>query len=79
MRWRKYIPPEPDPFTEDERDRLLDYFRAKRWKIPSTAGTTTRPGAEVEHRRASSDGYSKKDSQKDRQDAVSRLCTRHDG
>lgn len=36
MRWRKYIPPEPDPFTEEDRDRLLEYFRAKRWKVPES-------------------------------------------
>ncbi len=36
MRWRKYIPPEPDPFSEEERDRLLDYFHGKRWKIPGS-------------------------------------------
>ncbi|HUO04315.1 MAG TPA: DUF3596 domain-containing protein [Candidatus Binataceae bacterium] len=32
MRWPEKIVPGPSPFTAEERDALLDYFKAKRWK-----------------------------------------------
>ena len=32
MRWPDKIVPGPSPFTADERDRLLEYFRVKHWK-----------------------------------------------
>ncbi len=33
VRWPAKIVPGPSPFTADERDRILDYFRTKRWKV----------------------------------------------
>ena len=33
MRWPEKIVPGPSPFTADERDQILDYFKAKRWKV----------------------------------------------
>jgi integrase len=33
MRWPEKIVPGPSPFTERERDKILDYFSAKRWKV----------------------------------------------
>ncbi|MBV8054644.1 MAG: hypothetical protein JO071_05325 [Deltaproteobacteria bacterium] len=30
--------PGPDPFTEDERDSLLEYFRLKRWRLGRYGG-----------------------------------------
>ena len=33
MRWPEKIVPGPSPFTADERDLILDYFKAKRWKV----------------------------------------------
>jgi integrase len=33
LEWNDAIPDEPDPFTEEERDRLLEYFHSKRWKV----------------------------------------------
>jgi integrase len=33
MRWPEKIVPGPSPFTERERDKILDYFRVKRWKV----------------------------------------------
>jgi integrase len=33
IRWPERIVPRPSPFTADERDRILDYFKAKRWKV----------------------------------------------
>jgi integrase len=32
VRWPDKIVPGPSPFTEAERDQVLDYFRGKRWK-----------------------------------------------
>lgn len=32
LRWPERIVPGPSPFTEEERDQILDYFKAKRWK-----------------------------------------------
>ena len=29
--WPKTVSPEPDPFSEEERDRVLDYFFKKHW------------------------------------------------
>lgn len=31
--WLPYEPPEPTPFSENDRDRLLEYFRTKAWKV----------------------------------------------
>ena len=33
VRWGQKIVPGPSPFTADERDQILDYFKAKRWKV----------------------------------------------
>lgn len=33
VRWPEKIVPGPSPFTEEERDKLLDYFSKKRWKV----------------------------------------------
>jgi integrase len=33
VRWPEKIVPGPSPFTADERDQILDYFKAKRWKV----------------------------------------------
>ena len=33
VRWPQKIVPGPSPFTEEERDRILAYFKAKRWKV----------------------------------------------
>lgn len=33
LRWPERIVPGPSPFNAEERDRLLAYFRAKRWKF----------------------------------------------
>ncbi|MHB8384527.1 MAG: Arm DNA-binding domain-containing protein [Candidatus Binataceae bacterium] len=33
VRWPEKIVPGPSPFTAEERDQILDYFKAKRWKI----------------------------------------------
>lgn len=35
MRWKRYVPPDPTPFPEDARDRLLEYLRTKHFR---TAG-----------------------------------------
>ena len=32
VRWPEKIVPGPSPFTADERDQILDYFKVKRWK-----------------------------------------------
>ena len=44
MRWPEEIVPGPSPFTEEERDKILGYFRAKRWKVGglTTPARTTR-------------------------------------
>ncbi|MGH7820199.1 MAG: Arm DNA-binding domain-containing protein, partial [Candidatus Binatia bacterium] len=31
--WEETIEDEPDPFTEEERDRLLEHFLTRRWKV----------------------------------------------
>lgn len=31
LKWPKWRPPEPHPFTSDERDRIIDWFRRKRF------------------------------------------------
>jgi len=31
--WPRRVAPGPDPFTEEERDRLLQYFLRKRWRL----------------------------------------------
>jgi integrase len=33
VRWAEKIVPGPSPLTGEERDRILDYFRTKRWKV----------------------------------------------
>jgi integrase len=33
VRWQEKIVPGPSPFTAEERDQILDYFKAKRWKV----------------------------------------------
>ncbi len=33
VRWPEKIVPGPSPFTAEERDQILDYFEAKRWKV----------------------------------------------
>ena len=33
LEWPRRVVPGPDPFTEDERDRLLEYFLRKRWRL----------------------------------------------
>ena len=33
LRWPEKIVPGPSPFDADERDRILDYFRARKWKV----------------------------------------------
>jgi integrase len=33
LEWARRIVPGPDPFTEEERDRLLKYFLRKRWRV----------------------------------------------
>ena len=30
--WPKTVAPEPDPFTEEERDRIIEYFFEKYWR-----------------------------------------------
>src|SRR5260370_26297316 len=32
VRWPEKIVPGPSPFMAEERDQILDYFKAKRWK-----------------------------------------------
>ena len=31
--WPRRVVPGPDPFIEEERDRLLEYFLRKRWRV----------------------------------------------
>jgi integrase len=31
--WPRRVVPGPDPFIEEERDRLLEYFSGKRWRV----------------------------------------------
>jgi integrase len=33
MRWPEKIVPGPSPFNAEERDKILDYFKAKHWKV----------------------------------------------
>jgi integrase len=33
LRWPERIVPGPSPFDADERDRILSYFRARKWKV----------------------------------------------
>ena len=33
LKWPEKIVPGPSPFEADERDQILDYFRARKWKI----------------------------------------------
>lgn len=33
LEWVEVVEDDPDPFDEDERDRLLDYFRRESWKV----------------------------------------------
>src|SRR5258705_7977252 len=38
---RMAIVPGPDPFTAEERDRLLEYFRSKAWRVGRGDGAYT--------------------------------------
>jgi hypothetical protein len=31
--WTRRVVPGPDPFTKEERDRLLEYLLRKRWRM----------------------------------------------
>ncbi len=33
VKWPEKIVPGPSPFSAEERDQILDYFRTKRWKV----------------------------------------------
>jgi integrase len=33
LKWPKWRPPEPDPFTPDERDRICQWFAGRRYKL----------------------------------------------
>jgi len=33
LEWPEMIEDDPDPFTEEDRDRLLEYYRRKAWKV----------------------------------------------
>jgi len=33
LEWPRGVVPGPDPFTEEERQRLLEYFLRKRWRV----------------------------------------------
>jgi len=33
LEWPRRVLPGPHPFTEEERDRLLDYFLRRRWRV----------------------------------------------
>jgi integrase len=33
LRWPEKLVPGPSPFSAEERDRILDYFAAKQWKV----------------------------------------------
>jgi hypothetical protein len=37
--WPRRILPGPDPFTEDERDRLLEFILRKRWRLGRNLGS----------------------------------------
>jgi integrase len=39
MRWPENIVPGPSPFTESEREQILDYFKAKQWKVSGFSNT----------------------------------------
>jgi hypothetical protein len=34
--WPRRVVPGPDPFTEEEGGRLLEYFLRKRWRVGHT-------------------------------------------
>ena len=38
LEWSRRIVPGPNPFTEEERDRLLEYFRERMWRLPIKLG-----------------------------------------
>lgn len=40
MQWPTWEPPEPDPLTPDERKRIIEWFRNKRFGFHPGAGTT---------------------------------------
>jgi integrase len=39
VEWTRRIVPGPDPFTEEERDSLLEYFLRKRWRLGRGKGS----------------------------------------
>ena len=39
VEWPRQVVPGPDPFTEEERDRLLEYFEHKRWRVGRSSGS----------------------------------------
>ena len=39
LEWPRRILPGPDPFTEDERDRLLEFILCKRWRLGRHLGS----------------------------------------
>jgi integrase len=41
LEWPRRVVPGPDPFTEAERDRLLEYFLHKRWRVGRHQGRTS--------------------------------------
>ncbi len=44
LEWPRRVVPRPDPFTEEERDRLLEYFFRKGWRVGRHHGRyQTRP------------------------------------
>jgi integrase len=46
LEWEDYVPErEADPFTEKERERILDFFARKRWRAANDAGATARSHA----------------------------------
>ena len=42
LRWPRWRPPEPDPFTPDERGRILEWFRTRTYGLPGR-GVQRRP------------------------------------
>jgi integrase len=42
IKWPRWTPPEPDPFTADEVRRILEYFRTKRFSFHAGVKSTSR-------------------------------------
>jgi integrase len=38
LEWSRHLVPGPDPFTEEERDALVEYFRVKKWRLGRAKG-----------------------------------------